>query len=127
MKTTPIRAIRARCLECAGSRKGVRDCHRGPGSKQPCAAYPFRMGRNPARAGIGRALTAESARSMKERTSQDDGSARNFVRPGEGTGKMGSSIVGDSCLLPDVRVDGPRTSAEIIASEMLRGLSGSGK
>lgn len=49
----PVRAIRARCLECAGSRKKVRDCGRGPEASDPCALHPYRMGRNPAREGIG--------------------------------------------------------------------------
>jgi len=122
----PVKAIRARCLECAGSRKGVRDCHRGPGSEQPCAVHPFRMGRNPARTGIGRALTAESARSMKKRTSQDDGSARNFVRPRECTEKSGSPVLGDP-RASGVQVDRPWTSAEIMGEMMLRGLSGGWK
>ena len=45
---TPVRAIRQKCLECqGGSRKAVRNCADG------CPLHPYRMGRNPARAGIG--------------------------------------------------------------------------
>ena len=67
---TPVKAIRAKCLECAGSRKRVHDCDRGPEASEPCPLHPYRMGRNPARTGIGRALTAESARITRKRTSQ---------------------------------------------------------
>ena len=48
MTSTPVKAIRAKCLECqAGSRKAVRNC------AAECLLHPYRMGRNPARAGIG--------------------------------------------------------------------------
>lgn len=126
MKTTPIRAIRARCLECAGARKRVRECARGPESSIPCPLWLFRMGRNPARIGIGRALTSESARSMKKRTSQEDGSARNFVRPGEGAGKSRSPVLAVPCA-SRVQVDPRLSPAEIMSATLLRGLSGGGK
>jgi len=47
---TPIKSIKAYCLECSNFNKAeVRDC------KIPdCVLYPFRMGKNPNRAGIGR-------------------------------------------------------------------------
>ena len=46
---TPCRAIRAMCKECCGgSLKAVRTCE-----STTCPLWPFRMGRNPNRAGIG--------------------------------------------------------------------------
>ncbi len=46
---TPIKAIRQHCLDCCcGQAKEVRLC-----PCPDCALYPFRMGKNPARAGIG--------------------------------------------------------------------------
>ncbi len=46
---TPVKAIRAKCLECSGSQpKEVRDC-----VIHQCPLYPFRMGKNPNRQGIG--------------------------------------------------------------------------
>lgn len=43
MITSPIKAIRAHCLECsAGSSDEVRHC-----PVENCALYPFRFGRNP--------------------------------------------------------------------------------
>ena len=40
---TPLRAIRARCLDCCGgSRSEVRKC-----VAHDCASWPFRMGKNP--------------------------------------------------------------------------------
>jgi len=42
-RQTPIKAIRAKCLDCScGQSKEVREC---PVSK--CTLYPYRMGRRP--------------------------------------------------------------------------------
>ena len=45
---TPLRAIRQHCLACASRPKDVREC---PSTE--CILYQYRMGRNPARKGIG--------------------------------------------------------------------------
>ena len=46
---TPMKAIRVKCLECsAGQAKEVREC-----LIHDCALYPFRLGKNPNRKGIG--------------------------------------------------------------------------
>ena len=46
---SPLRAIRAKCLDCAGHQaKEVRDC-----LIRTCALWPFRMGKNPNRKGLG--------------------------------------------------------------------------
>lgn len=48
-KTTPLRAIRAKCLDCScGQIKEVRECPR-----TICELYPYRLGHDPARRGIG--------------------------------------------------------------------------
>ena len=48
-KLTPIKAIRAKCLECSGGRpSGVRNCE-----VTDCPLFFYRMGKNPNRAGIG--------------------------------------------------------------------------
>lgn len=44
----PVKAIRAKCLDCAGGMKEVRLC-----STESCPLHPYRMGRNPQRRGIG--------------------------------------------------------------------------
>lgn len=42
-RTTPTRAIRQKCLECAGDQQSeVRLCH-----MDDCPLWPFRMGKNP--------------------------------------------------------------------------------
>ena len=46
---SPLRLIRAKCLECAGGRGAVRKCQ-----EAKCALHGLRMGRNPNRQGIGR-------------------------------------------------------------------------
>lgn len=48
-KLTPLKAIRVKCLECAGSPKEVRNC-----PIYNCPLYPYRMGHNPKRQGVGR-------------------------------------------------------------------------
>ena len=49
MKLTPLKAIRAKCLDCSGrSRAEVRECVI-PG----CPLYLYRLGKNPARKGMG--------------------------------------------------------------------------
>lgn len=47
-RLSPVKAIRVKCLDCAGGMKEVRLC-----STESCPLYPYRMGRNPSRAGIG--------------------------------------------------------------------------
>jgi hypothetical protein len=49
MKDGPIGRIRMKCIECSGGRlKDVRECE-----ITSCPLYPYRMGRNPNRSGIG--------------------------------------------------------------------------
>ena len=46
-RLTPIKAIRAKCLDCVcGSAAEVRAC-----PCEDCPLYPYRMGHNPARKG----------------------------------------------------------------------------
>lgn len=48
--TTPIRAIRAKCLDCCcGQANEVRLC-----PCLDCSLYPYRLGKDPARAGKGK-------------------------------------------------------------------------
>jgi hypothetical protein len=47
-RLTPIKAIRAKCIECAGSRGDVKVCQ-----EMECKVFPYRFGKNPARKGIG--------------------------------------------------------------------------
>ena len=47
-RITPMRAIRAKCLDCScGSFYEVKQC-----PMTDCSLYPFRFGKNPNRAGI---------------------------------------------------------------------------
>lgn len=49
-KRPPIKVIRSFCLECmGGSSKFVSEC-----STKDCFLYPYRMGTNPSRTGIGK-------------------------------------------------------------------------
>jgi hypothetical protein len=46
---TPVKSIRKFCVECCGgSKKEVREC-----IMTDCELYPYRLGKNPNRTGIG--------------------------------------------------------------------------
>jgi hypothetical protein len=47
-KLTPIRAIRFKCLDCYSTAKMVKECQ-----EKDCPLYPYRLGHNPMRKGIG--------------------------------------------------------------------------
>lgn len=59
----PLRAIREKCLECAGGVLGeVRNC-----PIKACALYPFRMGANPYRKKRETGMTEEQRKAFSER------------------------------------------------------------
>lgn len=61
MATTPMKAIREKCLECCcGSSQEVKLC-----VIQDCALYPFRLGKNPNRKA--RVLTEEEKTAFLKR------------------------------------------------------------
>ena len=47
---TPLRSIRRRCLQCAYTRREARNCS----DQENCHLFPYRLGRNPNRSGVGR-------------------------------------------------------------------------
>ena len=58
--TTPIKAIRAKCMDCCcDQREEVKLC-----PAKGCPLWPFRMGKNPNRS---RSLTDEQRQAAKER------------------------------------------------------------
>lgn len=120
MKTTPLRAVRRKCVECAGSPRSATRCER-----EDCPLHPYKTGRNDARKGIGRYSPCKDARSGKFCPSQDGLSETISGRAGEGMGETGSSITGDSRLSSVVLVDESRlTPVEIMSGVLLRGLVG---
>jgi len=55
-RLTPIKAIRAKCLDCmGGSSKEVRLCN-----IPECSLFPYRMGKNPARAKNGKGVQKDA-------------------------------------------------------------------
>jgi len=55
MVLSPIKAIKAKCLDCScHSKKAVRSCH-----ITDCSLYPFRMGKNPNRKGIKKTISTQ--------------------------------------------------------------------
>ena len=72
---TPLRAIRAKCLDCCyDSAQEVKLC-----PAQNCPLWPFRSGHNPARAGIGgKGVTSKKANSsadFEEQTEESEGAS----------------------------------------------------
>lgn len=67
--TSPIKAIRAKCLECSNySSPEVREC-----TITECALYPFRLGKNPY---LKRNLTEE----QKQKQLENLAKARNKIK-----------------------------------------------
>lgn len=67
--TTPLNAIRAKCLDCsAGSASEVKTC-----PITTCPLYPYRLGKNPNREGIGnlRAVFPNSASNFSENSAAE--------------------------------------------------------
>ncbi len=59
---TPIKAIRAKCLECACKRPSeVRKCE-----SYECPLFPYRMGKNPKRKGISSKFCCSSKKNISE-------------------------------------------------------------
>ena len=59
---TPVKAIRAKCLDCmCGSAQEVRLC-----PVTDCSLYPYRLGHNPNRKGLGGKFKAESDETAEE-------------------------------------------------------------
>ncbi len=52
---SPLKKIRAHCLDCVGSKKAVKECDGKVLNPDPhiCPLYKFRNGKNPNRKGIG--------------------------------------------------------------------------
>ncbi len=60
--TTPLRAIRLKCLDCCCENSAeVKRCH-----IEDCALWPYRMGRNPHRAGMGNVENILNSRAHSE-------------------------------------------------------------
>lgn len=77
-KTTPLRAIRAKCMECScGNTAEVRNC-----VIPRCPLYPYRFGHNPARAGIG----SKSPAFLQKASSTSDSTQSNRSKGEDATG-----------------------------------------
>jgi len=59
-KIPPLKAIREKCLDCAGSRGEVRKC-----PSLSCWLHPFRFGKNPFRKKV--KLTVEERKAIRKR------------------------------------------------------------
>lgn len=66
--TSPLKAIRLFCLNCADSYVGVKECPSGTDSKYPCPLYSFRFGKNPYRKS--REYTEEELDELRNRMSK---------------------------------------------------------
>jgi hypothetical protein len=73
-KITPLKAIRAHCLSCAGRPKEVRLCQ-----SFTCNLYPYRMGTNPLRRGIGRHNPFSETKNVLEKPKTEQNAALNEV------------------------------------------------
>ena len=66
---TPLKAIRLKCLDCTCDQPGeVRAC-----PSESCALWPYRMGHNPARKGMGGKFIIEGENDVVEVEDDEDG------------------------------------------------------
>lgn len=73
---TPIKAIRAKCLDCSGSQPSeVRKCE-----SFGCSLFPYRMGKNPNRGGIGRKFSYIGKKVITEIAVSDEKDAGSVYR-----------------------------------------------
>lgn len=73
MATSPVKAIREKCLDCCcGSANEVKLC---PSEK--CALHPFRFGKNPYRAK--REMTEEQKKALAERLRKSAQNSREKI------------------------------------------------
>lgn len=64
---TPLKAIRAKCMDCTNNQFiEVREC-----CIKDCALYPYRMGHNPNRAGLGNKNFNKSGEEIIEENNSD--------------------------------------------------------
>ena len=74
---TPLKAIRLHCLQCANTCKGVRTCE-----SRDCNLYIYRMGKNPARVGIGGAIGAKGGQFQMKNADSTKVSHENIIPEG---------------------------------------------
>ncbi len=82
MRTTPIRAIREKCLDCcAGNKTEVRLC-----PSASCSLHPYRLGHNP---------NIQRKRLQRTKTGADDGTGATIpVQGKEGKYPLTDAIFG---------------------------------
>ncbi len=74
-KLTPLKAIRAKCLDCSGFQpKEVRLC-----ACTECPLYTYRLGVNPARKGIGKHKPFFDANTLAETPKTEQNAVLNEV------------------------------------------------
>jgi hypothetical protein len=74
-RLTPIKAIRAKCLDCCcGSSNEVKLCPCDGTQSGLCPLYPYRLGKNPAMAGRqGNVDALRKARKLPQGKTRDEG------------------------------------------------------
>jgi len=61
VKLSPVKAIKKFCFECAGSVIGRKDCE-----ITNCPLYPYRLGKNPNRNGVGGRKPSKTLRKLSK-------------------------------------------------------------
>lgn len=87
-KLSPLKAIRAKCIECSGYKKAeVRKC-----VIPSCALYPYRMGHDPHRKGIGREGGFSAKKLISANDSEHDSRSEGRHTSGQLDTKNASSV-----------------------------------
>ena len=85
----PLKAIRTHCLACGGRPKEVKGCQ-----SADCALFPYRMGTNPARKGIGVGIRHKNGQFQAIIASPAGVSQANIGSKGVGTALSSSDNLG---------------------------------
>ena len=80
---SPVEAIRAKCLDCAGSSDEVRKC-----VAMTCPSWPFRIGKNPWRSAEARRETGRRLAARLHQKSSE--TSRTYIRRKRRTASLGA-------------------------------------
>ena len=99
MKLTPLKAIRRKCLDCSvGSRAEVRECVI-PG----CPLYLYRLGKNPARKGMGSIQNLQDSQKLSTQLGVLDGKKMKRIKHHPVKTDSRGKVSGKNRIISDTR------------------------
>ena len=101
MKLTPLKAIRSKCLDCSvGSRAEVREC-----VVRDCALYLYRLGKNPARQGMGRVENLGDSQKLPTQLGVIDGEKMKRIETPSCQNEQEGKVSGKGRIISSTRTE----------------------